>query len=234
MTTTRRPRADARRNYERLLTEADAAFRERGVEASLESIARAAGVAIGTLYGHFPSRRSLVGALLRERNEALFELGDGLAAEAGPDALGAWVRAVTEHAATYSGLAAMLANGLDDEASELHASCLRLSGIGERLSRRLPARTPVRRRRRPPHHPHPRRPRSRLAPPLPSARRGASHAPGAAHPVVSRPHSDALGLRSAGGSRSTSSARAQARVWVTNQPIRASLITRGVERTASA
>ncbi|MEU7858536.1 helix-turn-helix domain-containing protein [Nonomuraea sp. NPDC049141] len=53
----RRPRADARRNYERLLTEADAAFRERGVEASLESIARAAGVAIGTLYGHFPSRR---------------------------------------------------------------------------------------------------------------------------------------------------------------------------------
>jgi AcrR family transcriptional regulator len=133
MTTTRRPRADARRNYERLLTEADAAFRERGVEASLESIARAAGVAIGTLYGHFPSRRSLVGALLRERNEALFELGDGLAAEAGPDALGAWVRAVTEHAATYSGLAAMLANGLDDEASELHASCLRLAGIGERL-----------------------------------------------------------------------------------------------------
>ncbi|WP_310708881.1 helix-turn-helix domain-containing protein [Nonomuraea sp. 3-1Str] len=58
--TTRRPRADARRNYERLLAEADAAFREGGVESSLESVARRAGVAIGTLYGHFPTRRALV------------------------------------------------------------------------------------------------------------------------------------------------------------------------------
>ncbi|MEU7858537.1 hypothetical protein [Nonomuraea sp. NPDC049141] len=47
--------------------------------------------------------------------------------------MGTWVRAVTEHAATYSGLAAMLAGGLDDEASELHASCLRMADIGERL-----------------------------------------------------------------------------------------------------
>ncbi|MGW0809958.1 TetR/AcrR family transcriptional regulator [Nonomuraea sp. NPDC002799] len=133
MTTTRRPRADARRNSERLLAEADAAFRAQGVDASLESIARAAGVAIGTLYGHFPSRRALVGAVLRDRNEALFERGDQLAASPGPDALGAWVRAVTEHAATYSGLAALFAGGLDDEASELHASCLRMAEIGERL-----------------------------------------------------------------------------------------------------
>ncbi|MFC4121556.1 TetR/AcrR family transcriptional regulator [Nonomuraea zeae] len=133
MATTRRPRADARRNYERLLAEADAAFRTHGVDASLEGIARAAGVAIGTLYGHFPSRRALVGALLRERNEALFERGDALAASPGPDALRTWVRAVTEHAATYSGLAALLADGLDDEASELHTSCLRLAEIGDRL-----------------------------------------------------------------------------------------------------
>ncbi|MFD1935346.1 TetR/AcrR family transcriptional regulator [Nonomuraea mangrovi] len=133
MTTARRPRADARRNYERVLAEADAAFRERGVEASLESIARAAGVAIGTLYGHFPTRRALVGALLRERNDALFELGDRLIAQPRPDALAIWIRSVTEHAATYSGLAAMLADGLDDENSELHASCARLAEIGDRL-----------------------------------------------------------------------------------------------------
>ncbi|GAA2208960.1 hypothetical protein GCM10009850_044180 [Nonomuraea monospora] len=43
------------------------------------------------------------------------------------------MNAVIEHAATYSGLADMLMNGLDDEASELHASCLRMTGIGERL-----------------------------------------------------------------------------------------------------
>ncbi|MEV1179355.1 helix-turn-helix domain-containing protein [Nonomuraea sp. NPDC049784] len=133
MTTTRRPRADARRNYERLLAEADAAFKEHGVDSSLESIARRAGVAIGTLYGHFPSRRALVGALLRERNEALFELGDRLLAAPSPDAPAAWVRAATAHAATYSGLASLLADGLDDEASELHDSCLRMAEIGERL-----------------------------------------------------------------------------------------------------
>jgi AcrR family transcriptional regulator len=133
MTAARRPRADARRNYERLLAEADTAFGERGVDASLESVARGAGVAIGTLYGHFPNRRALVGALLRERNETLFELGDRLAARADPDALATWVRAVTEHAATYGGLAALLAEGLDDEASELHASCLRMAEIGERV-----------------------------------------------------------------------------------------------------
>jgi AcrR family transcriptional regulator len=133
MTTVRRPRADARRNYDRLLSEADAAFRERGIDASLESIARRAGVAIGTLYGHFPNRRALVGALLRERNETLFELGDALLARPAPDALATWVRAATEHAATYSGLASLLAGGLDDEASELHASCLRMADLGERL-----------------------------------------------------------------------------------------------------
>ncbi|MEV4578370.1 helix-turn-helix domain-containing protein [Nonomuraea jabiensis] len=133
MPTTRRPRADARRNYERLLAEADAAFREQGVESSLEGIARRAGVAIGTLYGHFPSRRALIGALLRDRNAALFELGDRLLAGSAPDALAAWVRAATAHAATYRGLAALIAGGLDDEASELHASCVRMAGIGERL-----------------------------------------------------------------------------------------------------
>ncbi|MEV8633064.1 helix-turn-helix domain-containing protein [Streptosporangium sp. NPDC051023] len=133
-TGSRRPRADARRNYERLLAEADSAFRERGTEASLESIARRAGVAIGTLYGHFPNRRALVGALLRDRNDALFAFGERLLAHpSGTEALADWVRAVVEHAATYSGLAAMLANGLDDEASELHASCVRMADIGERL-----------------------------------------------------------------------------------------------------
>jgi AcrR family transcriptional regulator len=130
----RRPRADARRNYQRLLTEADSAFREHGTEASLEGIARRAGVAIGTLYGHFPNRRALVGAVLRERNDALFEFGDRLLARrSSAETLAGWVRAVVEHAATYRGLAAMLADGLDDEASELHASCLRMADIGDRL-----------------------------------------------------------------------------------------------------
>ena len=129
----RRPRADARRNYDRLLAEADAVFREQGTGASLEGIARRAGVAIGTLYGHFPNRRALVGAVLRERNEALFEAGEALAGTPPEEALRRWVDLVVEHAATYQGLAELLADGVDDEASELHASCVRMADIGDRV-----------------------------------------------------------------------------------------------------
>jgi AcrR family transcriptional regulator len=133
----RRLRADALRNYERLLAEADAVFREHGTDAPLEAIARRAGVAIGTLYGHFPSRRALVSSLLNQRNDALFSLGDRLLTDASPaGALGTWMRAAARHAATYRGLAAMLGDGVGDEASELHAACLRMADIGENLTAR--------------------------------------------------------------------------------------------------
>jgi AcrR family transcriptional regulator len=133
----RRPRADARRNYERLLAEADSAFREQGTDAPLEAIARQAGVAIGTLYGHFPTRRALIGTLLRDRNDALFQLGDRLLAEpSAPRALTDWMRAAARHAAAYRGLAAMLADGAGNEQSELHESCLRMADFTEELTAR--------------------------------------------------------------------------------------------------
>lgn len=142
----RAPRADARRNAELLLAAADAEFRERGVDAPLEHVARRAGVAIGTLYSHFPNRRALLGALLRDRNEELFARGADLLADpraasstlpaatrdAG-EALTAWIRMVVDHAAAYQGLASVLVDGVGDEASELHASCVRMDAIGERL-----------------------------------------------------------------------------------------------------
>jgi AcrR family transcriptional regulator len=133
----RRARADARRNYERLLAEADSAFRSNGTDAPLEAIAREAGVAIGTLYGHFPTRRALVAALLRERNDALFLLGDRLLAESSAlRALTDWMRAATRHAAAYSGLASMLADSAGDERSELHESCVRMADFTNRLTAR--------------------------------------------------------------------------------------------------
>ncbi|GAA0915076.1 TetR/AcrR family transcriptional regulator [Virgisporangium aurantiacum] len=130
----RRPRADAVRNYERLLEHAEVAFREQGTGASLEGIARQAGVAIGTLYGHFPNRRALLGAVLRQRHLELFAFGDGLLADAGAaEALTEWTRAVARHAAAYTGLADVIAGaaGIDDETSELHAACARLDAITE-------------------------------------------------------------------------------------------------------
>lgn len=131
----RRPRADARRNYERLLAEADAAFVAQGTDAPLEAIARQAGVAIGTLYGHFPTRRALVAAVLRDRNVAVLQLGDRLLKE--PSALAAltdWMRAVTRHAAAYRGLALMLADGAGNERSELHESCAHMADLTEKLT----------------------------------------------------------------------------------------------------
>ena len=144
----RRPRADAVRNYERLLEHAEVAFREQGTGASLEGIARRAGVAIGTLYGHFPNRRALLGAVLRQRHVELFAFGDGLLSGAGAaEALTEWTRAVARHAAAYTGLADVIAGAggsaaprdrsgaaaVDDEASELHAACARLDAITEAI-----------------------------------------------------------------------------------------------------
>jgi AcrR family transcriptional regulator len=131
----RRPRADAQRNYDRLLAEADAAFREHGTDASLQDIARRAEVAVGTLYGHFPNRLALAAALLRDRNVVLFAYGERLPSEepSAATALAAWTRACVRHAAAYQGLATMLAEGFGDEASELHAACEQLAAISERL-----------------------------------------------------------------------------------------------------
>jgi hypothetical protein len=62
--TRRKPRADARRNRERLLQAAKTVFRAGGPEASLEAVARRAGVGIGTLYRHFPTREALFEAIV--------------------------------------------------------------------------------------------------------------------------------------------------------------------------
>ncbi|MET0233256.1 MAG: helix-turn-helix domain-containing protein [Kibdelosporangium sp.] len=138
MAATRSPRrADSQRNYERLLAAADQAFAEHGTGTSLEAIARAAGVATGTLYSHFPNRVALIGALLRDRHRELFALGDRLLALPSPaEGLTSWIHAVVKHAATYQGLAGVLVAGLQGEASELHAECERMTSLGEQLTHR--------------------------------------------------------------------------------------------------
>ena len=76
---TRRPkRADARRNYDKLIAAGREAFTERDTSASLEDIARRAGVGIGTLYRHFPTRTDLIEAVYVEEVEALCRSADDL------------------------------------------------------------------------------------------------------------------------------------------------------------
>ncbi|MEV5570400.1 helix-turn-helix domain-containing protein [Spirillospora sp. NPDC052269] len=136
----RRMRADARRNYERLLTEAADAFAEHGADFSLEEIARRAGVANGTLYSHFPTRRALLEALMRDRMHALASTGaELLAAPSAFDGLASWARTAMTHTATYRGLGAMLMEAIEDETSELHEACNAVLASSEELVERARA-----------------------------------------------------------------------------------------------
>lgn len=74
------------------MTVAKAAFSEKGTSASLEDIARAAGVGIGTLYRHFPTREALIGQLYQNEGEQLAEAAERLAATEPPiEALRQWL-----------------------------------------------------------------------------------------------------------------------------------------------
>jgi AcrR family transcriptional regulator len=113
-------RADARRNYEQLVEQARLAFTESGVEASLDEIARRAGVASGTLYRHFPTRLDLIEAVLAEQIAELADLGRGLLAAGDEfDALSTWLRATVMHALTYRGLSAAVMNSALDRGDGL-------------------------------------------------------------------------------------------------------------------
>src|SRR3954451_10481092 len=104
-------RADAGRKYRRLVDQAKDVFAEAGVDASLDEIARRAGVASGTLYRHFPTRLDLIEAVLAEQIAELVSLGRGLlTADNEFDALSTWLRAALMHAVAYRGLAAAVMN----------------------------------------------------------------------------------------------------------------------------
>ncbi|MFI0444265.1 TetR/AcrR family transcriptional regulator [Actinomadura sp. 6N118] len=127
-------RADARRNRDRLLAEARAAFLEHGVDASLEYIASGAGVGIGTLYRHFPTREDLLAALLQNQFDALTaEARRLLDREAAREALTAWAYAFAETSTVYRGLTAALMATIRDENSALHASCESMRQAGTTL-----------------------------------------------------------------------------------------------------
>ncbi|MFD6417765.1 TetR/AcrR family transcriptional regulator [Streptomyces sp. NPDC060194] len=116
-------RADARRNRDRLLAEARAAFAEHGTDASLEDVARRAGVGIGTLYRHFPTRHALMSAVFREAVEELLARSrELLDAEAPCTALVEWLRAIVAHATHYRGLSRALMSACADGSSAL-AEC---------------------------------------------------------------------------------------------------------------
>jgi AcrR family transcriptional regulator len=98
-------RADARRNYGQLIESARVVFAEAGSNASLEEIARRAGVGIGTLYRHFPTRQALLEAVYVDEVEALSRSASELADLPPWDALAAWLRRYVSYATTKRALA---------------------------------------------------------------------------------------------------------------------------------
>jgi AcrR family transcriptional regulator len=108
--TVRKPRADAARNRERVLEAAKIVFSAGGADASLEAVARRAGVGIGTLYRHFPTREALYEAVYRREVEQLGDLAEELKNGPKPvDALRRWLRSTVEFVATKKGMMAALA-----------------------------------------------------------------------------------------------------------------------------
>jgi AcrR family transcriptional regulator len=108
--TARKPRADAVRNRERVLEAAKAVFSAGGPDASLEAVARTAGVGIGTLYRHFPTREALFEAVYRREVRQLADLAEQLKHKAKPvEALRQWMRSNVRFVATKKGMSAALA-----------------------------------------------------------------------------------------------------------------------------
>lgn len=118
----RKPRADSQRNRERLMEAAKAGFAELGPEVSLDEISRRAGVGIGTLYRHFPSRDAIVEAVYRHEIQQWADAATRLLGSLSPsEALREWMRLSVDYIATKKVIAAALASTVGG-APDLQAS----------------------------------------------------------------------------------------------------------------
>jgi AcrR family transcriptional regulator len=139
--TLRKPRSDAVRNRDRVLESAKAVFSAGGPDASLEAVAKRAGVGIGTLYRHFPTREALFEAVYRREVEQLGELAEQLKGDVAPvDALRRWLRSNVEFVATKKGMSAALALAAHNSSELTAYSFDRLTkAIGALLDRAVAA-----------------------------------------------------------------------------------------------
>jgi AcrR family transcriptional regulator len=119
----RKPRADAERNRELLLETAKAVFAAKGAGASLEEIARQAGLGIGTLYRHFPTRDALIEAVFRADVEQLVAAAERLILEQSPvEALRSWLLLMIEHLAAKRGGMGTALQSLTGGTTQLYAA----------------------------------------------------------------------------------------------------------------
>jgi AcrR family transcriptional regulator len=129
-------RADARRNYEKVLTAAREAFAEGGESTALEEIARRAGVGIGTLYRHFPNRQALLEALYVNEVEEVCRSAAELDGSDPWEALNTWFEQLLGYLATKQALAQELLNYFDRDAALFQVCRTSLYGAGEPMLKR--------------------------------------------------------------------------------------------------
>jgi AcrR family transcriptional regulator len=133
---TRPKRADARRNYEKVLTAAREAFAEGGEATSLEEIARRAGVGIGTLYRNFPNRQALLEALYVDEVEEVCRSANELDTADSWEALNQWFERFIAYLATKRALAHELLNYMDVDAPLFQVCRSSLYSAGDPLLKR--------------------------------------------------------------------------------------------------
>jgi AcrR family transcriptional regulator len=138
--TVRKPRADAVRNRERVLEAAKAVFSAGGAGASLEAVAKHAGVGIGTLYRHFPTREDLFEAVYRREVQQLTELAEQSKGDAPVEALRRWLQSCVGFVATKRGMLTALALTVHGS-SEIYAGTFErlTSAVGALLARAVAA-----------------------------------------------------------------------------------------------
>jgi AcrR family transcriptional regulator len=142
----RKPRADGERNRERLVEAAKAGFAEAGADVSLDEIARRAGVGIGTLYRHFPTRDAIVEAVYRREVEQFAEAATRLQASLPPgEALHEWMRLFVDYIATKKVIASALASLVGDTTNLYATSGSRITEAMSLLVERASASGDIRR-----------------------------------------------------------------------------------------
>jgi AcrR family transcriptional regulator len=129
-------RADARRNYEKLVEAAREAFAEGGADTSLEEVARHAGVGIATLYRNFPERSALLEAVYLEEVQELCDSAADFADLPPWEAFAGWLRRLTAYLVVKQALAPALLRTFERDAEVFQRSRAALFAVGEPLLRR--------------------------------------------------------------------------------------------------
>jgi len=132
-------RADAARNRDKIVEAAVAAFRAKGYDAPLDDIAKAAGVGAGTLYRHFPTRESLVDAVMQSWVEQVEDAVGKVIADGGSprELLLRWFERYVELISVHKGGPARITLAMEDDASPIRTKCQTLRAANARVIEQL-------------------------------------------------------------------------------------------------